>query len=296
MPLDVPAKLRRTAAALGCASGEELCERFRSVNPATECRLDRLRTWLRGRSVPRSGRLFADWATVAGISRPGAWIAECSIDAFVDELSLLHGERARQSTARTFSGNATPQPSKRSTPNASLCGAFACYSHSWSPDHRGQLIRGALRIHPGSGDELRAVYSETLLGDTIQMVGTVETTAGTVHMLLREPASGLPIFLALMPPPPSGGVLLGIMAGPCFVVDHSLPTGTRLVAVKVADDGRLDASNRYLPMTPIEFITDLVALGLPVERATKLDDLILAFLRTGPDQVEPQDLVPFEDG
>ena len=86
------------------------------------------------------------------------------------------------------------------------------------------------------------------------------------------------------------------MAGPCFVVDHSLPTGTRLVAVKVADDGRLDASNRYLPMTPIEFITDLVALGLPVERATKLDDLILAFLRTGPDQVEPQDLVPFEDG
>ena len=77
MAIDIPAKLRRTAAALGCDSGEELCERFREVNPATECRPDRLRAWLRGRAVPRSTRLFADWAALAGLSHPGSWMAEC---------------------------------------------------------------------------------------------------------------------------------------------------------------------------------------------------------------------------
>jgi len=294
MPVDVPAKLRRTAAALGCGSAEELCERFRSVNLTTECRPERLRAWLRGRKIPRSARFFADWAGVIGLSRPGAWIAECSLEAFVDELSMLHGERATQSPVRAVAGHITTHPLSPLRSSDSLCGSFACYSHSWSPEHRGQVIRGTLRIHPGNEDELRAAYSETLLGDTIQMVGTVETTAGTVHMLLREPVSGLPVFVAMILPPPPVGVLCGIMAGPCFVVDHSLPTGTRLVAVRVADGRRLDSSNRYLPMGSAEFATDLESLGLPIDQALNLGNLISAFLRTGPDQVDPQDLVPFE--
>jgi hypothetical protein len=295
MSVDVPAKLRRTAAALGCGNAEELCERFRSVNLTTECRPERLRAWLRGRNVPRSTRFFADWVGVVGISRPGAWIAECSLEAFVDELSMLHGDRATQSPARAFANHVATCQRDPSSSSGSLCGAFACYSHSWSPEHRGQVIRGTLRIHPGEEDELRAAYSETLLGDTIQVVGTVETTAGTVHMLLREPASRLPVFLAMILPPSPVGVLCGIMAGPCFVVDHSLPTSTRLVAVRVADGRRLDSSNRYLPIGSSEFATDLESLGLPVDQAQKLDDLISAFLRTGPDQVDPQDLAPFEE-
>jgi len=295
MSVDVPAKLRRTAAALGCGNAEELCERFRSVNLTTECRPERLRAWLRGRNIPRSTRFFADWAGVVGLSRPGAWIAECSLEAFVDELSMLHGERATQPPARAFVEHIATHQLGPSSSSGSLCGAFACYSHSWSPEHRGQIIRGTLRIHPGEEEELRAAYSETLLGDTIQMVGNVETTAGTIHMLLREPGSGLPVFVAMILPPPPIGVLCGIMAGPCFVVDHSLPTGTRLVAVRVADGGRLDSSNRYLRLGATEFATDLGSLGLPVDQARKLDDRISAFLRTGPDQVDPQDLAPFEE-
>ena len=291
MAIDVPAKLRRTAAALGCASGEELCERFRAVNPGTECRPERLRAWLRGRAVPHSARFYADWAAVAGIARPGPWIAECDIGAFADELAMVHGERATLATARDLAGHASPASP---TPDASLCGAFACYSHAWSPAHRGQLIRGALRIHRGGAGELRAVYSETLLGDTLQMVGDVETTAGTVHMLLREAVSGLPLFLALILPPPNTAALLGVMAGPCFVADHSLPTGTRLAAIRVPDSARLDDSNRYLATAPDELAADLTALGLAGERAQRLDGLIGTFLQAGPDQVEPQDLLPFE--
>ena len=292
MAIDVPAKLRRTAAALGCASGEELCLRFRSVNPGTECRPERLRAWLRGHAVPHSARFYADWAVVAGISRPGPWIAECDVGAFADELAMRHGERTTPSAARDLVGHAA-QASP--TPAVTLCGAFACYSHAWSPAHRGQLIRGTLRIHRGGEGEVRAVYSETLLGDTIQMVGDVETTAGTVHMLLREAVSGLPLFLALILPPPTTTALLGIMAGPCFIVDHSLPAGTRLVAIRVPDSARLDDSNRYLVMAPNEVAADLAALGLTGERAQRLDELIAAFLQAGPDQVEPQDLLPFEN-
>ena len=48
------AKLRITAALLGCATRKELCARFRSVNPATEFDLERSYKWLQGRALPRS--------------------------------------------------------------------------------------------------------------------------------------------------------------------------------------------------------------------------------------------------
>lgn len=286
MPIDLPAKLRLTAAALGCTSDEDLCAQLQAINPATECRASRVRSWLQGRSRPRTSRLYTDWAQALGTSRPGSWIAECGLEAFRDEVCMLHGAHLADPAGAAPAAD-------RSDPHANLCGTFACYSHAWSPAHRGQIIRGTLRIVPDAAPGLRAVYSETLLGDSMRMAGAVEVTSGTVHMLLREPGSLLPVFVALILPPPPVALLCGIMAGPCFVVDHSLPTGTRIVAIRVPDTPRLEASNRYLPKEGADFAGDLADLGLPVQLAPGLDQLIGAFLPLGADQVEPEELDPF---
>jgi hypothetical protein len=169
---------------------------------------------------------------------------------------------------------------------ARLRGAYACYSPAWSPAHRGQIIRGALRIRNGDGAGLEAAYSETLLGDAIQLEGAVEVTMGTVHMLLREPDTGMPVFMALTMPPEPVTVLAGIMAGPCFVVDHSLPTGTRIVAIRVPDGAPLEASNRYLPPDAADVAADLRALGVPLPRASGLDEVLASFLPKSADQVD----------
>jgi hypothetical protein len=283
MSVDLPAKLRLTTAALGCASEEDLCDRFRAINAATECRAGRVRSWLHGRGRPRTSRLYADWAAALGTDRPGSWIAECTLDAFRDEVCSLHG-------AHLAARDVLAPAADRAGSHANLCGTYACYSHAWSPDHRGQIIRGALRILMGAGPELRAIYSETLLGDSMRMAGAVEVTSGTVHMLLREPGSLLPVFLALSLPPPPAALLCGIMAGPCFVVDHSLPTGTRILAIRVPDSPHLEASNRYLPKDGADFAGDLADLGLPIQLAPGLDQKIAAFLPLGADQVAPEEL------
>ncbi len=52
MAVAFAAKLRLAAATLGCSSRKEFCARFRSVNPATQCDIDRLNKWVQGRSLP----------------------------------------------------------------------------------------------------------------------------------------------------------------------------------------------------------------------------------------------------
>jgi hypothetical protein len=76
------------------------------------------------------------------------------------------------------------------------------------------------------------------------------------------------------------------MAGPCFVVDHSLPTGTRIVAIRVPDGAPLEASNRYLPPDAADVAADLRALGVPLPRASGLDEVLASFLPKSADQVD----------
>ena len=56
---DIGLKLRLTAAVLACASRKDLCARFRAVNPATHCDLDRLHKWMQGRALPPFGQTLA---------------------------------------------------------------------------------------------------------------------------------------------------------------------------------------------------------------------------------------------
>ena len=86
----VAAKLRLTAALLGCASQKELCAVFRQANPTTEFDLGRSYKWIQGRSLPRSPRVYKDWAGVLGMDRSADWIATCTLDAFVEALCTRH--------------------------------------------------------------------------------------------------------------------------------------------------------------------------------------------------------------
>src|ERR1700722_12640669 len=87
-------KLRMSAAALGCTSRKEICARFRAVNPATQCDIDRLNKWVQGRSLPRASSVYEDLAKVIGAAKTGHWVAECSLEDFATELAVLVGADA----------------------------------------------------------------------------------------------------------------------------------------------------------------------------------------------------------
>ena len=294
MPTELARKLRLTAAALGCATRRELAARFVAVNAASQCNLARLELWMEGRSMPHSPKLYDDWVKVLGSSRPGSWLARCTFDDFLDEVAALSGVHAEDLRGRDAVRPAAvmlDRGNSRLGNGRVLCGAFACYSHAFSPLHQGQIIRGALRIHRAGRTGLRAIYSETLLGDTIRVAGEVAVTGGTVHVLLREPESDLPLFLALTLPGPPASVLCGIMAGPAFVALKALPTSTRFIAIRVPEGTKLETSNRYLTVADESFTDDLSRLGLQASPLPVLDDRIAAFLGTAPDQVRPADQV-----
>src|SRR5688572_12584306 len=89
MAHEFPAKLRLTAALLGCATGKELCARFRAINPARAFDLERSRKWLQGRALPRQAQVYEDWAKLLGTARGGDWLAACTVEAFLEEVSGL---------------------------------------------------------------------------------------------------------------------------------------------------------------------------------------------------------------
>jgi hypothetical protein len=101
--------------------------------------------------------------------------------------------------------------------SAALIGAFACYSLSRSPHYRGRLIRGSLRIHPGRGVAVQATYCETLLGRTVAIPGEVLLTGRSLHLLVHDPDSQLPIFFSFGLPGAPISVLCGVMSGAAFL-------------------------------------------------------------------------------
>jgi adenylate cyclase len=78
------AKLRITAAVFGCASQKDLCAQFHRVNPGTTFDLDRSYKWMQGRALPRSAKLYDDWALLLGTERPPAYLQSCTLDEFLD--------------------------------------------------------------------------------------------------------------------------------------------------------------------------------------------------------------------
>ncbi len=284
----LPAKLRITAAVLGCATRKDLCARFRMANPGTEFDLERSHKWLQGRAAPRSSRVYDDWALVIGTKRPGAWIAACTIDAFIEEVRRLFD--ADESILRSMAANhgrAAPKAAHGAAGSA-VVAAYACYSPAWSPYFRGQLLRGSLHLEMRRVGERRLVYRERI-GDTqIEFGGVAEVAGRTMCALLHAVGDGLPLCFTLYQPGTPASALAGIMAGSTYLAQEARPTACRFAAVQVPQAAALEASNRYFMPSPGAVADDLMTLGLPAAAAAEADAAVLALLRDGAaiDQVE----------
>lgn len=260
-------KLRLTAVLLGCGTHKELCARFRAVNPSTGFDLARSEKWLQGRAMPRSPQVYEDWAKLLRTERPANWLIGCAMEAFLAEACACFDADPRELWRRAGLSGAPAGAGGWSSAAGGrhyLCGAYACYSHAWSPYYRGRLIRATLRIEPARGSRLAAAYSETIAGGTVRLQGPVLLAGRTIHLDVREDGSGAPLFLSLFLPAPPASVLTGLMSGATIVGPEPEPSVSRIAAIRVAEAAtpRLEASNRYIESTATSIADDLRALGV----------------------------------
>ncbi len=288
---DFHIRLRITASALGCASRKDLCARFHTANPRTQCDLDRLNKWTQGRALPRSGAVYEDWAKVLGTKRSGAWLASCGIDSFRAEVAAVTGITIADLYAReALHARRVAAPARPGIVggNASLVGVFACYSLAWSPHYQGKLIRGSLSLAPGAGGALQATYSETLMGRLVAMPGEVAIVRRTMHLVVRDPESELPIFFSLILPGAPISVLCGVMSGTGFLAPDSLPSAGRVVMIRAPGQEANGAANGYLEADPVTLAADLETLGIS-HLGPRLAARIIEFLGHRPQQVMSAD-------
>jgi hypothetical protein len=289
MVRDFGAKLRITAAALGCASQKDLCARFHEVNPRTTFELDRSYKWMQGRALPRSAGLYDDWAALLGTGRPLAWLQSCTVDEF---LELLCGDLAvsREAlVARAGLGAAPPSRRRSSTPSdplpgRDLAGAYACYSHACSSYFDPKLVRSSLVIEPAADGTpaLDAIYGEMVAFNPIQLRGPVSIVGRALHIELLDATARFRVDLCLfLPGGTLANVLAGVMTAATFLDAVPQPAATRIVMIRVAPAVRttLEKTNRYIDATDAPLSSDLVALGVPVTTApAELDVLLDEFL------------------
>ena len=284
---DFAAKLRITAALLGCASQKDLCARFHQVNPGSTFDLDRSYKWMQGRARPRSARVYEDWATLLGTSSPIAQLQSCTVDEFLDLVCDRHKVSRDALAARAgIAVGAQSKPTELSPinllPGRHLVGAYACYSHAWSPYFEGKIIRSSLVIEPAAdgAPALTAIYRETVAFGPIQLRGPVSIVSRAVHIELLDAAARFRLAMCLFLPGTLANVLAGVMSGATFVDADPQPASTRIVMIRVpeAGDSRLEASNRYLDAAAAPLSSDLMALGVPVTAPAELDALLDEFL------------------
>ena len=65
-----------------------------------------------------------------------------------------------------------------------------------------------------------------------------------------------------------------------FRLHEPLPSASRIVFIRVPDTPRLDGTNRYFDPVPGAIAADLVALGLNIPEADRLDAFTREFLGT----------------
>ncbi|MGH7101733.1 MAG: hypothetical protein ACREFJ_05000 [Acetobacteraceae bacterium] len=293
MPTDTDfhIRLRITASALGCTSRKDLCARFHTANPRTQCDLDRLNKWTQGRALPRSAEVYEDWAKVLGTKRSGAWLASCGIDSFRAEVAAVAGITIADLYAReALHARQVAAPARPGIVggNASLIGAFACYSLAWSPHYHGKLIRGSLSLAPGTGGVLQATYSESLMGRLVTMPGEVAIVRRTMHLAVRDPESELPIFFSLILPGAPISVLCGVMSGTALLAPDSLPSAGRVVMIRLPGQVANEAANGYLEADPVILAADLETLGIS-HLGPRLAARIIEFLGRRLEQVTSAD-------
>lgn len=282
MTAEFATKLRLTAAVLGCDSHKALCARFRAVNPKTHFEIERAHKWLQGRATPRNREVFDDWLKLLGVERSSDWLMECSVEAFLEAVSRHHRVEAatlRRRASLWESAAADDSRDPVQSPHAYLCGSFACYSWSWSPYHRGQIVRGTMTIVPAAKrTSLVGRYNETMqgTGTVVRFAGDVSLTGRTLSLHLRGPGQD-PLFCCLFLPGPPASVLCGMLSGASYIGNIPQPSATPFIAVRVPEDP--EPSNGYIKPVPGALAADLAALGLPMAAAADVDARMHDLLR-----------------
>ena len=291
MAQHVDRKLCLTAAVLGAVSRKDLAAAFRRVNPGTAFDLERSHKWLQGRAQPRDARLYDDWAVLLAIGRPGAWIAGCGIEDFVDAL-ISRGPLAREALekqADLFGGIAE-------SPSFSFLGRYIGYSHAWAPYFRGQLIRGELTIEI---DRARgrpfARYVERLPTASVRLEGPVAHQHRALYVDLRG-ADVTPLQLCLFAPAAPASLLGGVMCGLTLLSSEVQISTTRIVLARLPDEAAgLGPDDHYL-RPDVSLAVDLARLGLSIGDHAAVDEALRAFLGGGAghglDQIRAGDFSP----
>ncbi|WP_426954681.1 hypothetical protein [Muricoccus radiodurans] len=277
-------KLRLTAAALGCTSQKELALAFHRAHPDSAFDLARSYKWIQGRTLPRSAKVFEEWAALLDLGRSAAELLACSPEVFRRWITERHGPVAVPVDG-PGAGTERPGPPVRGT--GALQGGFACFSHAQSPYFRGRIIRGSLTfgLAGARGGAPVARYAQAIAGGMARADGTVRMYGQTPCLELHAAVPGLaPIYMTLFRPTPPASVLAGMMLS--FTVvdpDHQPPYATRFLAVRVPDAALvpLEASNRYLAAEEWPPSSDLAALGLAVGAAPELDACLAECLGDG---------------
>lgn len=266
---DFAEKLQATARLLGCRTRKEICARFRAQDPRTVFEPDRLAKWINGVATPREGRAYDEIARLLGLDRPGSWVAEAPLDAF-----LAAAEAAR------FPGTA---PVRRAEGHAAadyghLHAEYHCLSPAWSPYYEGQLVRGRLRLAPGRDSRLEAIYEEALLDRPLVFSGPVAVSARNLHMALREAETGYCVSLTTCLPGHPVSVLCGLLAGVAVLGPEVAPSCGRLVALRLPPRAGAGPTG-YAPCLAGTVCDDLRAFGL--EPPAELGAAVAAFLGAG---------------
>ena len=276
-------KLRLTAALIGANTRKDLARAFERVNRATTFDIDRAAKWLQGRAHPRDLSLYQDWAAILGLDRPLAWLLECELPQFLDELSRRHSVDALLLARRANGFGRARRPPPLATPPASafLCGVFACYRPAFSPYFRGRLIRSSLAVSAGIKGELQARYSELLPTGPDHAAGPVTGDGRSLFIDLVSPlVVGDRAFLSLFKPQSPASCLAGLYSSATLIGPNAEPSCARLLAVRAPGEqaAALESTNRYLE--PGESIAnDLARHGVLARPDGALDARLAAFLR-----------------
>ena len=287
MARDIDRKLRLSAALLGTVTRKELAAAFRKINADTSFDIGRADKWLQGRARPRERAIYDDWVKVLDLPRTGRWLADCEIQAFVDELCSRHGCDPDELQRRTEESGS---PASRQAPGLTLAGTYVCYSHAWSPYFRGRLVRGELSITSATGpNRLTASYVEALPTGLMELEGTVTLSKHDLRLDVSDPTGSAQLLsFCLFPPSPPASVLGGLMLGTTLIGPDAQPSVSRVAMARLpAPSPRLRTMDAYLP-TQGSIAEDLTSLGLTVQDGAAVDRHMDEFIRSsgdGSDQV-----------
>jgi hypothetical protein len=160
---DFGAKLRLTTAALGSKRQKDLALAFRRADPDTTFDLPRSYKWVQGRTLPRSARLYEEWAALLGLGCTAKQSLTESMDAFWARLTRRYGPVRLGAPGANRRRGSAPFPPAAKGEMAPPHSYYACYSHAQSPYFQGQVIRGSLWISlPSGGQGSVAHYSQSL--------------------------------------------------------------------------------------------------------------------------------------